>query len=394
MRQPVRRFFFWCHLIAGCATGIVILLMSLTGVLLAFERQMLASAARSQQPPVQAGATPRPFEELIANALKGGMPEPASILMYRDPAQPLEFRSDPQSVLVDRYTGRNLGESAPRLHAFFQSVLALHRWLGMAGEHRGTGKAITGACNFAFFFLLLSGIYLWWPRKWTRRHLRPVTLYRSRVRGRARDVNWHTVTGFWCAIPLLVVVGTGIVMSYSWANALLYKMTGGEVPAGRERRESAVRKFATGPADPRANLEGLTTALASAERQVPNWQTILLQMPRDARRPFVLSVDSGNGGRPDLRSELVVDRAGNVRRDSTFAGYTLGRRLRSWVRFFHTGEAGGLVGQAIAALASFGGVLLAFTGLALAIRRFDFWRRRKRRAKGEEKTELGAVTLP
>lgn len=392
--RRVRRFFFWCHLIAGCAAGIVILLMSLTGVLLTFERQMLASAAHSQQGTPPPGVSPRPFEELIAASLSGSAAEPASILMYRDPAQPIEFRSGQQSVLVDRYTGKNLGESAPRLRAFFQSIVALHRWLGMMGERRGTGKAITGACNLAFFFLLATGVYLWWPRKWTRRHLRPVTLYSSRAHGRARDVNWHTVTGFWCAIPLLVVVGTGIVMSYSWANALLYKMTGSEIPAGRERREGAIRKSAAAPGGAATNLQGLTAALAAAEKQVPNWQTIQLQMPRDARRPFSLLVDSGNGGRPDLRSELVVDRGGSVVRATNFASYSLGRRLRSWVRFSHTGEAGGLAGQAIAGLASAGGVLLGFTGLALAIRRFHFWWRRKQRQSVEEKAELNLVTLP
>lgn len=392
--RRVRRFFFWCHLTAGCAAGIVILLMSLTGVLLTFERQMLASAARSQQPPAQSGATPRPFEELIAGALSRGMPEPASILMYRDARQPVEFRSGQKSVLVDRYTGKNLGESAPQLHAFFQSVLALHRWMGMTGERRGTGKAISGACNFVFFFLLVTGIYLWWPRKWTRRHLRPVTLYRSRAHGRSRDVNWHTVTGFWCAIPLLVVVGTGIVMSYSWANALLYKMAGSEVPAGRERREGVTHKPSISPVNAMANLQGLTIALTSAEKQVPNWQSILLQMPRNARRPFSFSVDSGNGGRPDLRSEVVVGRDGSITRAANFASYSLGRRLRAWVRFSHTGEVGGLAGQIIAGLASAGGVLLAFTGLALAIRRFDFWRQRKQRVSSEEKAELNAVTLP
>jgi uncharacterized iron-regulated membrane protein len=367
--------------------------MLLTGVLLTYERQILVSAARSQQASPPAGASPRPFEALVIASLKGGMPEPASILMYRDPGQPVEFRSGQQSLLVDRYTGKNLGESAPKLHSFFQSVLALHRWLGMSGERRGTGKAISGACNLAFFFLLVTGIYLWWPKKWTRRHLRPATLYRAHAHGRARDVNWHAVTGFWCAIPLLVVVGTGIVMSYSWANALLYKMTGSELPAARQQRERAPRKSVTDPAEATAKFQGLTVALAAAEKQLPNWQTILLQMPRDARRPFALTVDSGNGGRPDLRSELVIDRSGNVLRATTFTDYNLGRRLRAWVRFAHTGEAGGLVGQTFAGIASAGGVLLVFTGLALAIRRFDFWRR-KQRQNTEEKAQIDAVALP
>jgi uncharacterized iron-regulated membrane protein len=42
----------------------------------------------------------------------------------------------------------------------------------------------------------------------------------------------------------------------------------------------------------------------------------------------------------------------------------------------HTGEAGGLAGQTIAFLASAGGSVLVWTGIALAWRRFRSWRRR------------------
>jgi uncharacterized iron-regulated membrane protein len=46
-----------------------------------------------------------------------------------------------------------------------------------------------------------------------------------------------------------------------------------------------------------------------------------------------------------------------------------GQKLRAWLRWVHTGEAGGLAGQSIAALASAGAAVLAITGLLLAGRR-------------------------
>jgi uncharacterized iron-regulated membrane protein len=42
-------------------------------------------------------------------------------------------------------------------------------------------------------------------------------LFDGRLRGRARDFNWHNVIGIWCARVLLVVILTGLVMSYQWA---------------------------------------------------------------------------------------------------------------------------------------------------------------------------------
>jgi uncharacterized membrane protein len=45
------------------------------------------------------------------------------------------------------------------------------------------------------------------------------------------------------------------------------------------------------------------------------------------------------------------------------------------VRFGHTGELAGLTGQLVAGLASVGGAVLVWTGLALAFRHLLAWRR-------------------
>ena len=60
-----------------------------------------------------------------------------------------------------------------------------------------------------------------------------------------------------------------------------------------------------------------------------------------------------------------------------FSSYNRGRRLRAWARFTHTGEAGGLLGQTIALIASAGAALLVFTGLSLGVRRFLAWKERR-----------------
>ena len=40
----VRSTIFWIHLVCGVAAGVVVLMMSVTGVILTYERQMLAWA--------------------------------------------------------------------------------------------------------------------------------------------------------------------------------------------------------------------------------------------------------------------------------------------------------------------------------------------------------------
>ena len=88
-----------------------------------------------------------------------------------------------KTVYVDPYTGAVLGQGARRMRAFFRGVTDWHRWLAQSGDGRDRGKMITGAANLGFLFLVLSGLYLWFPRSWTRGAFRGVLFFR---RGRAR----------------------------------------------------------------------------------------------------------------------------------------------------------------------------------------------------------------
>jgi uncharacterized iron-regulated membrane protein len=100
-------------------------------------------------------------------------------------------------------------------------------------------------------------------------------------------------------------------------------------------------------------------------------------MPDSNSKPVNFLIDQGMGGQPHLRSTLTLDRqTAEVVKWETFAGFSTGRQMRTWLRFIHTGEAGGFVGQTIAGIASAGACVLVWTGLALSWRRFRAWRGR------------------
>jgi uncharacterized iron-regulated membrane protein len=80
----------------------------------------------------------------------------------------------------------------------------------------------------------------------------------------------------------------------------------------------------------------------------------------------------------------VLDRkTGNVVRFEPFSSNTKGRQLRTILRFAHTGEVLGIIGQTIAGLVSFGGAFLVYTGFALAWRRFRSWLGRRSKSGSE-----------
>jgi hypothetical protein len=49
------------------------------------------------------------------------------------------------------------------------------------------------------------------------------------------------------------------------------------------------------------------------------------------------------------------------------------------LRYVHTGEYYGVIGQTIAGIASFAGVILVWTGFALSLHRLSAWIRRRKR---------------
>ena len=381
----LRRLIFWCHLLAGVVVGTVVLLMCVTGVLLTYEKQIVAWAERGlRSAPPSPNEPMLPVESLLTQ-LHEQEPSlvPTTISLYSDPTRPATVAGAPgATVYLDPYTGAQLARGSPAIRSFFQSVTNWHRYFGASANNRSTGKAINDASNLVFLFIVMSGVYLWWPKKliWFIRGLN----------GKARNWNWHNTFGSWSALPLFFIVLSGVIMSYPWANNLLYRLTGNEPPAQQGPAEGARRGS---PPAGSPSFDGLNELWAKAEKQDSEWQSISMRLSPSLDSPITFTIDRGNGGQPDKRSTLILDRkTGDVVRWETFSDQNLGRRLRSLARFTHTGEAFGWMGQTIAGLASFGGVMLVWTGGALVIRRVRAWIRNREKLTLIETEQLAGTT--
>lgn len=376
----IRQTLFWLHLTCGVLAGLVILMMSVTGVLLTYERQLSAWAEHVAFAPPTPGATPLPLEALLARA-KEQRPDftPATLQLRPEPGAPVALGAGRSGLLLaNPYTGDVAEPGGAKLRAFFAAVEGWHRWFNASGEQRATARAITGAANLGFLFLVLSGVYLWLPRvyKWAAFKMR--LLFNAKATtAKARDFNWHHVFGIWSALPLAVVVATAVVFSYPWANDLVYRGVGEEPPArggpsgagpGPARgRNDAAAELPSGGAPARLRYDELFTHAAAHT----HWRTLTLTLPSDAAAPTVrFAIDQGNGGQPQRRHTLTLDAAtGAVTAWAPFESQSTGQKARVWIRFLHTGEALGVIGQTLAGLVSAASVLMVWTGLALAWRR-------------------------
>jgi uncharacterized iron-regulated membrane protein len=157
--KRLRKLIFWLHLIAGTLGGTVIVIMSATGLLLVYERQITAWLDRSQYFVSPApGATRLPIGTLLAKVREERMALPSAITVRSDPSEPAAFNFGRDRVLfVNPYTGDVLGEGSQKIRVFFHTVTDWHRWPDAQSASRDSGRAITGACNLIFLFLVISG---------------------------------------------------------------------------------------------------------------------------------------------------------------------------------------------------------------------------------------------
>ena len=371
-----RRALFWVHLAVGVTAAIVLLMLAVTGVILTYEAQLNQWALRGYRAgPSAPGVAPLALDELIAR-VTGDQPADlvTSVALKRDPREPAIVElDDGATVHVDRFTGERLGDGNTRTRRFLQSVLYWHRWFALDGQYRLIGRTVVAVANVGFLFLLVSGIYLWWPSTGGRAAWRLALWFRPGLRGRTRDFNWHNVIGFWSFVPLAVIVFSGATISYRWAADLVHRLAGDTPPFQQSPRpwESDARHDPPVAPDPAARLVELQTLATRAGAETPGWRTLTIDLPASMHDPVVVAVDRGNGRQPSKSEDLLFDRAtGELVERAGYPTFTRGFKIRRWLRFAHTGEVYGLIGQSIAGIATLGVAFIVWTGLAMSWRRF------------------------
>ena len=371
--MTIRKFLYWPHLISGILASILILIMSITGVLLTYERQIIAWAETEYERPVAENAIPLSTDEiLLKNQSAFGSDPIRSVKIQNNLEAPIVVRAD-DYFYINRYSGEILGNGPKGVKGFFSDTRSLHRWLLMTGESRSTARIFTGAANLMFLFIVISGMYLWLPKIMNWENIKKVLLFRKTNSSRSRDFNWHNVLGIWSAIPLIVVVATATVFYYTWANNLVYQLAGEEPPV-RNRQAANIDAPTFDQKVP------FNSMFEQASSQKSEWTSITMTYPKPTDENIRFSVDTGNGGEPQKKGDLTFSRTnGNVTNWVPYSDFSAGKQARYFIRYLHTGEALGIIGQTIAGLVSLFSTVMVWTGLALAYRKYmkPLFRRKK-----------------
>lgn len=402
----LRKILFWVHLTLGVGAGLAIAIMCLTAAALAFEKDWIAWAERDARtvPPGDATQPRLSLEELLQRAYTA-RPDLRvnSLVIGRDPHTAIALGLPGNSLLhVNPHTGEVREGRAPKVRAFLRTMMAWHIRLNFTPGPENIGRQINSAANLILVILGLTGLVLWWPRSWSTRALRPSLWFVRDARGRARDWNWHNVIGFWTLPILLVLAVSGVVLSYRWAGNAVFQLAGETPPAppGAPARPNATAPTPRAPSTPTPLLvngaqPSLSAIVAGIESKHPTWElltvrfTPALQRPKLSDAPLTVAVRLSDLPPFALTTLTINPNTGAVVRTEAFADLSAGQRARRWLRFLHTGEAFRAPGQLAAGVASLGGIVLVWTGFALAWRR---WRGRRSEASGSAGAPTASCT--
>lgn len=367
--MPLKKIIFWSHLIVGVCAGLVILSLSVTGVLLTYEQQIKKLAITGYD--AETISSPRLSADQLAKiAIAKSRGAASSIIFEQDQFAPVTVSAGRRNTFyLNPYSGEVLEQDTTKLSTFFRYLTVFHRWFALEGENRSIGRAITGASNLGFLFMIISGFYLWWPKSWKWSILRNNLLFRQNLpSAKARDYNWHHVFGFWALIPLGLIVVSGVVISYPWAGKLVYQIYG-EEPKSRGRPGGG--NGGNGKLYIVESGVGLQALVDQAANHDSNWNTLTLKLPRkEGSAEVTIELDSGNGYQKSAQTLLVFDQEnGALTQTRNTETGTAGQRARYYMRFVHTGQVYGVFGQTIAGLVSLATIFMIYTGLALAYRR-------------------------
>lgn len=416
----IRKLIFWPHLVVGLTAGLIILFLSVTGVLLMYEKQITRAWEWDSRAYAPAGeAEKMRVDDLVKKVVATGVTSPTKVTVWNDPEAPVELVIPKEGrLLVNAYTGDVIGPGAVKLAGFFDDVTHLHRWM-TTGKANDTGRFVTWIGNILFMFLIVSGLYLWFPIKWSKAGWRAVTRFKPFAKGKARDWNWHVTLGFYALLPLLFIAVTGLVIGDKRVNDWMFKSFGLDLAAQRQTattqragatRPAGERTAAARSADTDEDDSEAKPAVAAATtqptrnrrppRDVPpddfqrlwtaainhksDWTMMSSAWPivRGGKANFAIDTgSSANNTQPMARVSLQLNAAdAAVLKSDGWTELHPARKARAVVRHGHTGEFLGFWGQTLAGVVSLICAALVYTGFALSWRRF-FGKKKKKAAK-------------
>ena len=355
MKTNWRKTLFNLHLYAGLFLGLFMLTAATTGVILAF-RPEFDPAWNPQLWHLPHAERRLTLDEIIATAhsdYAAGKIDFVNIDAAPDAAVLVRFR-DREELYLSPFDG-SLLEERNKETSFFYMMEKLHRYLFLGKQ----GQWITGTASLALGLMVVTGVYLWWPKK--SKPLKASFTLDPKLQHRAWNVNLHKVVGIYSAVLLSLAVFTGAGEYLNWV-AKTY------VPgfAGREARttlHSSAAVAGTKPASYESELQTVAAAVGPA-------QYYRFGLPKTSDGPIEVEYVAAGAPHDNALAYVYLDRVtGKVLLLAPYESVAIASRFYLWLLPIHLGMIGGYFGRVLVILGALGCIGLIVTGFWLYYRR-------------------------
>lgn len=388
-KSVFRRVIHWLHLWLGLGSGLVVLVVSITGCIYAFEKEI-----RDITQPYQF-VTPRqlpflPPSRLTAIARRHafeGLPDTGEhkikSIHYgsRNKAAIAAYQSKENGytmIYLDPYTGAVLKEKILE-QDFFRIILAGHFYLWLPKE---IGQPVVAGAVLVFVVLLITGFIMWLPKNLKKANVDKSFRIKWGARFKRLNYDLHNVLGFYVLSIALILALTGLVWGFEWFSRSSYWITSGGKPLpGKDSPVSDTLQIA-GRVDTSPPIDRLWRKLrpaggnemGSLQFQLPMSQTDIIAVNENSmegtyyKRQFTCY---------DQYTLELLPATGIYAKPFEKSGFA--DRLRRMNYDIHVGAVLGLPGKLLAFFASFICATLPASG-------FIIWWGKKKKSSGGRKT--------
>ncbi|MFZ4861773.1 PepSY-associated TM helix domain-containing protein [Sphingobacterium sp. Mn56C] len=370
----MKKFFLkinaWLHLWLGLVSGIIVIILSVTGCVLVFEHDFKALVYNYIHVEEQSADKQLPPSELYKK-IKAVYPdkEVESVWYYGLDKSVKAGLEDFDSILyVNPYSGEVL--AAVDHDDIFHFMDEGHRRLWMP---RKVGRQVVGWGTLVFFIVTVSGIIMWWPKKWNKRMVKQSFTLNWKASLKRINYDLHNVLGFYSLTLALLMALTGLIMAFPWMRKSVMWLSGGIPP--RPKIEKVLK-----PADAPDPI--LQDALLTADKiwykvrhEIAQFNTeaIIIHYPEPDEETVYACTDMHNGRWRDLsfdrNSLALLPRTQKSIKDTNTAEWIARSNYA-----LHTGFIGGMPTKILYFSASLICASLPITG-------FYIWWGKKRKKK-------------
>lgn len=212
------------HLVLGLASGLIVVILGVTGCILAFELEIrnltedYQFVKEEKKPYMSPSALKAIAEQHLVSKKAVGVQYPgkgkAAVAAYYD-------ETNYELAYLNPYNGellkhKNMNED------FFRIILDGHFYLWLPHD---IGQPIAASATLIFLVMMITGIILWWPKNKGARKQRFSVKWNARWRRKNYDL--HNVLGFYMTWVAIFLAITGLVFGFEWFARSLYWVTSG-----------------------------------------------------------------------------------------------------------------------------------------------------------------------